>query len=135
MSREIGHLIACFFISILFGVLLGIDAQYFPLFVIVGLVGSTVPDLDTRLGLGHRNPLMHSFLIPILLSLVFPSNLLLTAFFVGYTSHMLIDLRNSKRGWVWMEKRVGAWLLVLSVIIMVMLIFNVNLTEIIGAFV
>jgi hypothetical protein len=77
---------------------------------------------------------MHSFLLPLLAALLFPRNIYITAFFIGYTAHMLADLNSPKKEWVWIKQRFGVALLWLSFFILLMLIFNVGFENVFNIF-
>lgn len=125
-SREIEHAVITIALCIVF--LLVLDVNYYQIipFIIVAVISNRIPAMDVRLHLGHRNPIMHSFLFPLLISLVAPKNVYITAFFVGYTAHMIGDLDNPKQEWKWIEQRVGIALLWVSFFVLLGLILGVS---------
>jgi hypothetical protein len=127
MTRETLHMFWGALLAIVFAVLLNVDATLIPLFIVAALIGSRFPGFDRRMGLGHRSPITHSFLIPLLIAVTLPPNIFVTAFFVGYTSHMLLDLQNKEQTWMWIQKRTGRVLLKLSAAVTIVLIFGWNL--------
>ena len=125
-AREIEHFVITTALCIVF--LLVLDVNYYQIipFVLVAVVSNRIPAMDARLHLGHRNPILHSFLVPLLISLLAPKNIYITAFFVGYTAHMLGDLDNPKQEWKWIEQRAGIALLWVSFFVILGLILGVS---------
>lgn len=108
--------------------MLVIDVNYYNIlpFLIIALIGNRVPALDARLHLGHRNPILHSFLVPLLISIVAPKNIFISAFFVGFTAHMIADLDNPNQEWVWIGQKFGIVLLWISFFVILGIIFGVS---------
>ena len=122
MARWQTHLIVGFLCAILFSFLLNIKFSFLFIFLLLVLAGSLLPDLDEFLKLGHRNPLLHSFIIPSLGALLFKGNILITGLSVGWTAHMITDLGHREQEWVIVNRKIGNALLVFSGIIIILLI-------------
>ena len=126
LLHELNHVLVTFAFSVLFILVLEIKYTEIPFFLLIALISNRLPAMDARLHLGHRNPLFHSFLIPLLIALIAPRNAILNAFFVGFTAHMVADLNNPKQEWVWIKQKVGIILLWVSFFVLIGLIFGVN---------
>ena len=90
-GRHLIHTLVGIAFGVLFIVLLRVPQDFYISFLALVLIGSQVPDLDERVGLGHRNVILHSALLPLLLAVILQRSPLVTAFWVGYTSHMVED--------------------------------------------
>jgi hypothetical protein len=128
-GRHLIHTLVGLAFGVLFIVLLRIPPESYLPFIAIVLIGSQIPDLDERVGLGHRNIILHSALLPLLLAVVLPRHVFVTAFWVGYTSHMVEDLDNPRQRWRFFSEGVGKVVLVASILILLSLIFGVNVGE------
>ena len=126
MSRYFLHIVTSVLLSILFIILFSISLEKIPSFMLFSLIGALTPDIDQFLKLGHRNPLLHSFLIPFLLFLVKPKHLIFTAFSVGYLGHLIDDMSKTRQYWVIVNERIGLALLWLSAFIIIAMLFGWN---------
>lgn len=112
-------------IGLIFGVvfvLLANPKQEWSFLLVIAFIGSLVPDMDFGFNLRIKksmwNFIANAFFIPLLLSLALPGNIYRTAFFVGYTSHLIADM-NKKHHWIFIRERtlVGIlWLISLTVL-------------------
>jgi len=123
LSRNQEH----FLVSLLMGVLLYMLYPVSPWLIPVCVLGGFLPDLDRLFSSKKRNPLTHSFLLPMLVSVIMPPNVYVKALMLGFASHMISDLDDKGRGWDYMKQGVGTVLLWVSFIIVLMLFFGVDL--------
>jgi hypothetical protein len=85
-------------LGLIFGLIFASSAQAGPreatALVAMAFIGTLVPNLDltfaTRLSRG--NWITNAFLIPFLMSLAMPKSLFISAFFIGYSAHVVNDL-------------------------------------------
>ena len=126
VERWIVHVGTSFLVGVLLFFLLNLSRETFIPFITIAMVTSMVPDLDAHLGIGHRNPILHSFLVPLLFALVFPHNLFVTAFLAGYTSHTIADLERPEQAWTLVQQRTGVMILWVSLVVLLMLIFGIG---------
>ena len=125
-ARYALHLFTAFLLSVLYFVFFTVAWEQLFAFVIFAFAGNLAPNLDQYLRIGHRNPLMHSFIIPFIAWLVVPGSLLLTAFTLGFAAHLLNDTAKSKQYWVIVNERIGVLLLWASVLILGAIVFGWN---------
>jgi membrane-bound metal-dependent hydrolase YbcI (DUF457 family) len=109
----------------------------FPVYCLLTIVGALFPDVDWKVakilrGFGHRNPITHSLLIPILLLFIIHRFELsqtevlaaYNAFTLGVASHLLGDLIKTGN-LVWIPKQhEDAWFIVNGVILIALLYFT-----------
>lgn len=107
------------------------------LVAMIVFIGSLLPDLDfgfrVRLKKSFGNFVGNAFLIPFLITLVFPKNILLTAFFVGYASHLVADM-NKKHHMVFIKERGMVALLWIIAILIISTFFETNLETVLKFF-
>jgi uncharacterized membrane protein len=90
------------------------------------MIGALIPDMDEALGWGHRNPLLHSFLVPFFVVFLLPADVLAKAFLAGYFSHVVADI-GEDYAWVHIKRSSGRLCLVVSAVIILVLIFDIDL--------
>ena len=123
--------------SIAFGMLFGFtyavllgDKNLIAPITIFALLGVLIPNLDFnfKTKLTRKNWFVISFLLPFLAFLIIPRTVYIQAMLIGYYGHVVNDL-DKKNNIQFAIRRayVGAsWIIALSII---MLVFNLNLTE------
>jgi len=133
MSRTQEHFLVSLLLGVLYWIIVGAHYAYHWWIVPVAILGGLVPDWDQKIGLGHRKPLMHSFLIPTVLTLVLPQNPLVKSLFLGYGAHMVSDLDNPDVAWHHVKRTTGIALLWVSAILIILFFFDVSLYQILAA--
>ncbi len=130
LSRQSEHLIVSTLLGILLSLLFGHNLAEDFLIVVACVFGGLFPDFDQKLGFGHRNPIFHSFLIPTIVGIALPKIIVVRAFTLGYGAHMITDLDNPKQTWRYIKQTTGTALLWVSMIIVLMLFFDISFYEI-----
>jgi hypothetical protein len=112
-----------------------VQSPFFAAYCLVAMVGALFPDVDWAIdrvlpGFGHRNPLTHSLLGPLLLYLLFGSDtiahpLLLNAyhaFTFGIATHLFGDvLKRGNLAWIRSRKHERTWYLLNGIVVIVLL--------------
>jgi inner membrane protein len=119
----------------------GLSAYALNLPLIPAIFGSTLPDIDLKLGIQHRTWTHHALIIPLLLILSwFFHNPYFTSFAVGYISHLIADTFTPKGIPVWNFKKrisfnlcstgsVGEYILVGIFVLMVIGLKGIDLVQ------
>ena len=118
LARYIYHEGIAALFAVLAIIFFDVPANVIPAFMLFALAGGIAPNIDEWMGIGHRNPLLHSFLLPFLVWLITPRSIVFTAFTVGYLAHLVSDTAKSKQYWVIIDNRVGVALLWASIVLL-----------------
>lgn len=126
MERFAEHAMIALLLSFIFALALRIPQPSYGAFLITVFAGMLLPDLDALLGMGHRNALMHSFVIPVMLLAFFPQSLIPKAIAVGYLAHLVTDIESPKE-WKAISPNSGPALLWLSAVVILLVLFGADL--------
>lgn len=131
--NHVRHMIIGLIFAVVF-VLLMNPKQEWSLLIVVAFIGSLVPDMDfgfnLRLKKSTWNFIANAFFIPFLLSLALPGNIYRTAFFIGYTSHLIADM-NRRNHWVFIRERTLVAVLWLISLLILTVFLNVDFNTVI----
>ncbi|GEM_PF-6489280 len=101
------------------------------LIVTAGMFGALIPDLDPEWKLKYKHSagsvILHGFVIPLIITLLFPQNTLIGAFFFGYFSHMVADLDKPDKHWQYVKDRGLVLLIWLFSVFILTQVFGVSL--------
>ena len=134
MSRQNEHLLVSTLLGILLAMLFASSVHDWLMIILACVLGGMFPDFDQKLGFGHRDPIFHSFLIPTVVGMVFPKTILVRAFTLGYGAHLVTDLDNPQQKWKYIKQTTGTALLWLSLVIVLMVFFDVSFYDLLRAF-
>jgi hypothetical protein len=130
MDRFTEHAIIALLLSFIFALVLRIPEPSYGAFLFTVFAGMLLPDADSLLGMGHRNALMHSFVVPVLLLVFFPGNLVAKAVAVGYLAHMVADIEKPCKDWKAVRPGNGPLVLWISVVVILLALFGADLFKI-----
>lgn len=132
IDRFTEHAIIALLLSFIFALVLNIPEPSYGAFLFTVFVGMLLPDMDSFLGMGHRNALMHSFIVPVLLLVFFPGNLIAKAVAVGYLAHMVADIEKPHKEWKAVSASNGPLVLWISAAAILLVLFGADLFRLFG---
>jgi hypothetical protein len=123
-----------FIVGLIFAILYNFifsPAERWELIVVAAMAGALIPDMDPNWRLKYKrtisDTILHGFAIPLVITFVFPQNILVGAFFFGYFSHIVADLDKPGKHWQYVKNRGIVLVIWISSVFVLTQMFGVSL--------